>query len=200
MNPAALVIFGIMMTAGLIGAANFHDMANQYFAQKAPAVAPIRCPASVGAEERTVIGHTETVFLGDGREMVYDAKVDSGADTSSLHATEIQTFERSIKQDGRMQPILYVRFKTMDDKGKERVLEKMVSRIDQVKSASGIHTRYFFREKLWVHDRSYEVEMNLADRSRMSKKMLVGKNLLNQGYLIDTNKAYVVTQAIFEHN
>jgi hypothetical protein len=196
MNPAALVIFGIMMTAGLIGAANFHDMANQYFAQRSPVVEPLRCPASMAPEARTVIGHTETVFLGDAREMVFDAKVDSGADSSSLHAVEIRTFERSIKQNGVTQPVLYVRFKTMDDLGTERVLEKMVSRIDQVKSASGIRTRYFFLEKLWVHDRAYEVEMNLADRSRLSKKMLVGKNLLNQGYLIDTNKAYVVTQSL----
>jgi hypothetical protein len=38
--------------------------------------------------------------------------------------------------------------------------------------------------------------MNLADRSHLSKKMLLGKNLINQGYLIDTTKAYVLTEAI----
>ena len=49
---------------------------------------------------------------------------------------------------------------------------------------------------VWIDNTSYEIEINLADRSALSKKMLIGKNLLNQGYLIDTNQAYVITRAL----
>jgi hypothetical protein len=196
MNPAALLIFGLMTAASIIGAANFTVVADGYFARRPPVAAPVRCPASVPEQVKTVIGHTETVALGEERGMVFIAKVDSGADSSSMHATDIRTLQRELREQGQVKQILFVRFKTQDDLGRELEVERMVSRIDQVKSASGIHTRYFFREKLWIHDRAYEIEMNLADRSRMSKKMLVGKNLLNQGYLIDANQAYVVTRSI----
>ena len=154
----------------------------------------MRCPASV--PDQKIMGHAETVFFGEDRDMVFDAKVDSGAETSSIHATHIETFQKSIVDNGMVKELLFVRFKTEDDLGRPRELERMVSRIDQVKSASGVATRYFFREVVWIHDQSYEVELNLADRSNLSKKMLVGKNLLNQGYLIDTQKAYVATQAL----
>lgn len=194
MNRVSLVICGLMLAATLIGAATFHDVANKYFAAQ-QSVGGGRCPASV-APEKTIIGHAETVFLGEDRELVYDAKVDSGAETSSIHATDVEAFQRSIVENGEVKELLFVRFKTEDDLGRPHQLERMVSRIDQVRSASGTATRYFFREVVWIHDRSYEVEMNLADRSGLSKKMLVGKNLLNQGYLIDTNKAYIVTQAL----
>jgi len=196
MNPAALLVFGLMMAAGLIGAANFHEAADHYFTFRAPGAPPLPCPASLPEQEKTVIGHTETVAVGEERGMVFIAKVDSGADSSSMHATDIRTFQRDVREAGQVKQILFVRFKTRDDLGRDREVERMVSRIDQVKSASGIHTRFFFREKIWIHDRAYEVEMNLADRSRMSKKMLVGKNLLNQGYLIDSTQAYVVTQSL----
>jgi hypothetical protein len=101
-----------------------------------------------------------------------------------------------VKENNEDKELLYVRFTTEDDAGNAQELERMVSRIDQVRSASGTSTRYFFREIVWIDNTSYEIEINLADRSGLSKKMLIGKNLLNQGYLIDTNQAYVITRAL----
>jgi hypothetical protein len=122
--------------------------------------------------------------------------VDSGAETSSIHAVNVTAFSRKVQENGEDKELLFVRFDTQDDAGRTRQLERMVSRIDQVRSASGTSTRYFFREVVWINDVSFEIEINLADRSALSKKMLVGKNLLNQGYLIDTNQAYVITRAL----
>ena len=136
------------------------------------------------------------VFLGDDKILMFDAKVDSGAKTSSIHATNISTSLRKVKENNQEKELLFVRFVTMDDAGQRKEIEKMVSRVDQVRSASGVSTRYFFRETVWVNDISYEIEINLADRSAMSKKMLIGKNLLEQGYLIDTTKSYVITRSL----
>ena len=195
MNRISLVICGLMLAATLIGAGSFHDVADHYFAKRSQMEGEAaRCPASVA--DLKILGQAETVFFGEDRDMVFDAKVDSGAETSSMHATHIHTFQRNIVEHGTVKELLFVKFKTEDDLGRPRELERMVSRIDQVRSASGIATRYFFRETVWIHDQSYEVELNLADRSQLSKKMLIGKNVLGQGYLIDTSKAYVATQAL----
>ncbi len=194
MNQTALFICGLVLAASLIGAASFGDLADSYYAAQPKSEAG-RCPASV-EEDKTIIGHSETVFFGAEKSMVFDAKVDSGAETSSIHALNVVAFSRKVTENGEEKELLFVRFNTADDAGRSRQLERMVSRIDQVRSASGTSTRYFFREVVWVDDTSYEIEINLADRSALSKKMLIGKNLLNQGYLIDTNQAYVITRAI----
>lgn len=194
MNQTSLFICGLVLAASLIGAASFTDLADRYYAAQPKAEAG-RCPASV-EEDKTIIGHSETVFFGVEKSMVFDAKVDSGAETSSIHALNILAFSRKVTENGEEKDLLFVRFNTADDAGRTRQLERMVSRIDQVRSASGTSTRYFFREVVWVDDQSYEIEINLADRSALSKKMLIGKNLLNQGYLIDTNQAYVITRAL----
>lgn len=194
MNQTSLFICGLVLAASFIGAASFTDLADRYYASQAKTEAG-RCPASV-EEDKTIIGHSETVFFGTEKSMVFDAKVDSGAETSSIHALNVVAFSRKVTENGEAKELLFVRFETQDDAGRARQLERMVSRIDQVRSASGTSTRYFFREVVWVDDQSYEIEINLADRSALSKKMLIGKNLLNQGYLIDTNQAYVITRAL----
>jgi hypothetical protein len=157
----------------------------------------LRCPASVKAqEERLVLGHLETVKLGESQEMAFEAKIDSGAEVSSLHAEDIHAFTEVIFEKGQKKEILFVRFKTVDDRGHEKKLVKLVSRVDQVKSASGISTRYFFKESLWIKNNDYEVEINLADRSQLSRKFLIGRNILNQGYLIDTSRSYLLTKSL----
>jgi hypothetical protein len=152
----------------------------------------LRCPSSA-SDDKVVLGNSETIFLGHEKELIFDAKIDSGAEVSSMHAIDIHVFS---KPDKHKHEILYVRFKAIDDKGKEKQLEKLVSRVDQVKSASGVSTRYFFKEKVYFHEQFYETEINLADRSAMSKKFLIGRNLLDQGYLIDTSKSYILTKSI----
>jgi len=146
----------------------------------------VSCAAQEPRPHR-ILGKSEVVHLGEHRELIFDAKVDSGAHTSSIHATELETFTR--------EGALFVRFKTLDHQGRERVLERLVSQVRQVRSASGISQRYYFREIVWIDDVSYDVEVNLADRSQLSKKMLIGKNLLERGYLVDTSKSYVATEA-----
>jgi hypothetical protein len=194
MNSISLSIFGLLFAVTILGAANFSTSG-----QKTSLVENeediFRCPASVN-EPKTIIGHSEVVYLGDDKTLMFDAKVDSGAKTSSIHAVNISTSIRKVKENNEVKELLYVRFLTMDDAGQRKEIEKMVSRVDQVRSASGVSTRYFFRETVWINDVSYEIEINLADRTALSKKMLIGKNLLEQGYLIDTTKSYVITRSI----
>lgn len=194
MNSTPLTIFGLLLVATLIGAASMTEGAQKQAIFETDDEA-YRCPASL-PKPKMIIGHSEVVFLGDDKTLMFDAKVDSGAKTSSIHATDISTILRTVVENKEKKELLFVRFITMDDAGQRKEIEKMVSRVDQVRSASGVSTRYFFRETVWINDISYEIEINLADRSGMSKKMLIGKNLLEQGYLIDTTKSYVITGSI----
>ncbi len=193
MNQSLLAVFGIVLSASIIGASQLKDKIDEYrsLSENTNACLPL-----VPSQEIKILGHSEVIRLGEERGLVYDAKIDSGARTSSLHAKKIETFIKTVKDASGSQNVMFVRFDTEDAQGKKMRLEKMVSRVHQVKSASGVSTRYFFIDSIWVNNKKYEIEINLADRTNLSKKMLLGKNLLNQGYLIDTTKAYVVTEAI----
>jgi hypothetical protein len=142
-----------------------------------------RCPASV--QEKKVVGHAEIVFMGTNKEFKFDAKVDSGAEGSSLHAESITPF----KKDGK----LFVKFTTLNTNLKLVELVKPVSRVARIRSASGVTLRYFFKETVWIDEMSFETEINLANRSHLTKKFLIGKDLLRHGYLIDTTKSFIVT-------
>jgi hypothetical protein len=154
-----------------------------------------RCPAQ-SQVDRPVMGHLETVKLGVEQPLYFEAKIDSGAEVSSIHAENIHAFTKVMREGKEKKEILYVQFTTIDDKNQSHELTHLVSRIDQVKSSLGISTRYFFKDTVFINNQPMEIEINLADRSNLSRKFLIGRNILNQGYLIDTSRSYVLTESI----
>ncbi len=165
-----------------LGAALF--VAGKY--NSAPEVTPNRSVASIDTGKR-MLGAFEFVELGQDKDFGFIAKIDSGAETASIHATDIQTFFQGGKQ--------LVSFTTMDDLGKVQRLTREVLKRDTVKSASGTGVRYFIQETVWIGAQAYDVEVNLADRKHLSRKFLIGKNLLKAGnYQIDTTTHFHMTR------
>lgn len=132
------------------------------------------------------LGTQEKVFLGLNKEINFIAKVDSGAETSSIHAFDIKL----VKTNG----IDTVQYTTEDDSGKRWVMESPLSRISLVKSASGIANRFFIKQTVWIGGQSYLAEVNLANRSNLSKKMLIGNNIIRLGYLVNAKKSFLISQ------
>lgn len=134
-----------------------------------------RFPASVST--MNVVGQTVNVVLGDSEKMSFKAKVDTGAESSSLHATDIKVTK--VKEHGQMIP--YVRYTAQDDTGVEKKFFRRVSRIDDVKNANGKTIRYYVKEKITFEGETHELDVNLSDRSDMTFKFLLGKNALRAG-------------------
>ncbi len=134
-----------------------------------------RFPASVSST--SIVGQTVDVILGESEKMHYKAKVDTGAESSSLHATEIKV--QMVKENGR--PIPYVSYVTQDDNGVVKKFFRRVSRIDDVKNANGKALRYYVKEMVSFDGGTHEVDVNLFDRSNLTFKFLLGKNALRAG-------------------
>lgn len=193
MNQSLLMVLGVVLTASILGANHLNDKIIEY---RSLEEGKLSCHSRDQNNEIKILGHSEVIHFGDTGSLVYDAKIDSGALTSSIHATRVETLMKLVEYGDGAHEVMFVKFETEDDMGKKQTLEKMVSRVHQVKSASGVTTRYFFQDTIWINNKKFEIEINLADRSHLSKKMILGKNLINHGYLIDTSKAYVLTTAI----
>jgi hypothetical protein len=151
-----------------------------HFTPYRKALSSYRAPASVNSK---MIGNLERVHIGENKDLQYYAKIDSGAESSSIHAKNISTFEKV--ENGL--PVLYVKFETIDENSLHKTLVRPIVKIDEVRSALGSNLRYFIREKVWIGNSFYYVNVNLADRSRLKRKFLVGKNILDENYIINTS-------------
>jgi len=116
------------------------------------------------------------------------AKVDTGARTSSLHATHIRQFER----DG--EPWVAFRFYSgTRGSRKPHTAEAPLSAVRKIRSSNGAtEERLIIRTKLRVQDRVWSSEVSLAKRGSMAFPMLLGRTCLRKRFLVDCSKLYVV--------
>lgn len=115
------------------------------------------------------------------------AKIDTGAKTSSLHAFDLRPEDR----DG----LPWVRFEvhpwqaSADDAVQ---VEAPVHDIRLVRSSSGhAEDRYVVLLPLVLGRREIGVEVTLTDRDELGFRMLIGREALVQGYLVDPSGSYL---------
>ena len=128
----------------------------------------------------SVIGLREWVALPDLGISQMIAKVDSGAKTSALHASNICTFER----DGQD----WVRFDAhvgSRSKQKTRTCEARLIDLKRIKSSNGqLQERFVIRTPLVLGDRSWLVDFTLTCRKAMRYRMLLGCTAMQDAQLV----------------
>jgi hypothetical protein len=138
-----------------------------------------------------LIGWREWVGLPDlGAERV-NAKIDTGARTSSLHAWEIMPYEK------RGRPWVRFVFHPLQadlDNGlvcTARVLDERL-----VRSSSGhAERRFVISTTLALGGCRWPIEVTLAQRDQMGFRMLIGRTALKERALIDPARSYLCREA-----
>lgn len=115
------------------------------------------------------------------------AKLDTGAQTSSLHAYDIRPFER----DGAD----WVRFRVrpwQESQEDEVVVECPVHDRRRVRSSSGhVQERVVVRMRLVLIDRDVTAEVTLSNRDQMGFRMLIGREALRRGFDVTSSRSYL---------
>ncbi|MCB0356671.1 MAG: ATP-dependent zinc protease, partial [Bdellovibrionales bacterium] len=107
---------------------------------------------------------------------------DTGAQTNSLHAINIQ--EKEV--DGEK----FVEFQTQDFAGKTFTFIEKVVKKSIVKSTSGSsEKRYVVKMNLLLGNRQITTNVNLNDRSLLKHNFLIGRNLLIGDYIVDVSQS-----------
>lgn len=139
------------------------------------------------AADKQIVGWLERVTL-EGAGMVIAAKLDTGADTSSLNATGIRVFAR----DGGD----WVAFEVLGANGVKRTFERKVVRIARVKrAAGGVQKRPTVMMGVCLGKVYRLTEVNLTDRSGFSYEMLLGRSFLAEHFAVDSALTYTVEPA-----
>lgn len=125
-----------------------------------------------------IIGAVEPVYLKDMNSVFY-ARIDTGATTSSIDATEITKFER----DGEE----WVSFVITNAETKEtKKFEKKVARKISIKRQSGHNeSRVSVNMEIKIGNQQLIKEFTLVHRKDFNYQVLIGRNILNGLAVVD---------------
>lgn len=135
-------------------------------------------------DELQIFGWVEKVRLLDG-DLALPALLDTGAQNSSLDATNIRRFRR----DGQR----LVRFTVTDPETKDELtLEKPLIRNVRIIRHDGNHQRRpVIMLPVCLGGKLREVEVNLIDRSQLTYPMLLGRSALQDFALVDPGQRFL---------
>ncbi|MCL9774720.1 ATP-dependent zinc protease family protein [Vibrio methylphosphonaticus] len=144
---------------------------------------------TVNSSKPVLLGSVEKVDL-DILNRRFDARVDTGAVTSSLNATDIQIFERDGKQ--------WVKFHLLDDKAEKqekRWIEAPVIRYVKIRQSTNEKAERRAVIELWIrvgniHEKA---QFTLADRSQMTHPILLGREFIKDIALVDVSQQYILS-------
>ena len=138
--------------------------------------------------DKLVVGELERIWI-DPPQAVLEARVDTGASSSSLHSENLVEFERDgddwVRFDIRLgedmvtlerEILRYVRvYQQADPEGSRRPVVSLRVRLGNL---------------------NQEVEFTLADRSHLDFELILGRNFLTDVALVDVGKQYI--QPVFQ--
>ncbi len=141
--------------------------------------------SQMNTSNQKIIGRIEQVGLPEWEFYHLEAKIDTGAYTSSLHCHQIEDFTKNDEK--------WIRFYMLDpdhEAYSEQMLEMPLYDQREVKSSNGeIELRYFVRTKINFLKALYTIEFSLTDRSAMKYPLLIGRKFLKKGpFLVDVTR------------
>lgn len=134
-----------------------------------------------------LIGWREWIIVPDLFSLPVKAKIDTGARSSSIHALNITP----VTVDGRE----CVQFETKPIQRSSAKLVQCVAPVDDirhVRSSSGQESlRYVIVTPVRWKGMQWDVELTLADRSKMGFRMLLGREALRKRLLVNPAASFL---------
>lgn len=152
-----------------------------------PAATQNVCAMAEGSSSRyPLIGEQEWALVEPG-DLILEARIDTGAETSSIHAENIRLLEK----DGKR----WVRFTVEDPStGRELQLERRLHRRILVKQTGSddYDRRYVVRMWITLGDTRTWVDVSLSDRDDFEFPLLIGRNMLMDAFAVDVSQHHTL--------
>ncbi len=130
-----------------------------------------------------VIGYIESVDLPKMELFGLDAKIDTGADSCSLHCDEMK-----VKGD----VVTFLLHDEVHEAYHGKKITLPIHKIKRVKSSNGkSEERVFIKSSIKLGSKTYQAQISLANRENMKYPMLIGRRFLSRHYLIDVSHKYI---------
>ncbi len=148
--------------------------------------------------ESEILGWLESAYIKPWNIRVR-AKLDTGALTSSIHATDIETYQ--------LHDELWVRFTLNQPAGKKNtrvkekiIVEKPVIKETKIKEHIGDSVlRYVVEMEFCMNGKHYITLVTLTDRSNFHYPLLLGRRTLKEHVLIDPGKSFTANKSCLQY-
>jgi len=145
-----------------------------------PVISPPPKPTTAGEMNLPIVGAVEWATVEPGNIRM-EARIDTGAESTSVHAEDIQLMEK----DGKR----WVHFSLLNPDTDEKVpVELRLRKKIKVKqSDSEKQTRYMVEMWITLGKIRSLVEVTLSDRDHMEYPLLIGRNMLVDTMIVDVS-------------
>jgi len=128
-----------------------------------------------------IIGKSDKIDIPQLNLYNLNAKVDTGAKTSSLHCSYIDSLDDKFVE--------FIVLGPSREKFQNKKYTMPIKRIANVKSSNGkVDKRYFIELELILFNKTYITQVSLSQRKNMKFPMLLGRHLLKQGFIVDVRE------------
>ena len=138
-------------------------------------------------QQLPVLGRSTSISFCDQNINDIEARVDTGADYSAIHATDV----RELKDNNGK----YLSFRLLDPSHKAYQLQEIKIRDYEkvnVRNTTGdLQQRYAIRIEVAIQGKKFVTPFTLADRSKMLYPVLLGRRALSRNFLVDTSQRSV---------
>jgi hypothetical protein len=147
-------------------------------------LAGVNCSGALADQSSLpVAGWLEYATLPSGLKL--HAKLDTGAETSSINAVDMEPFMRDDDD--------WIRFSLTDLKGRKVTLERAVVRTATIKRHFGEkQQRAVVNLEICVGSIKHYTEVSLIDRAGLNYPLLIGRNFLGNALLVDSGHTYLL--------
>jgi hypothetical protein len=126
------------------------------------------------------IGQVEPIGLPEITKETIVARIDTGAQTSAIWACEVEEIE------GKLHVVFFC-----DDKAKVKIQPvtfKEYGTVKVISSNGQSERRYKVKLLVCIADRKIRAWFTLADRSKQTYPVLIGRNVLKGKFVVDVSK------------
>ncbi|MEO6867347.1 MAG: RimK/LysX family protein [Gaiellales bacterium] len=141
------------------------------------------------ARDKRVIGRVERVDLPRFGLFGLEAKVDTGALTSSIHCADVR-IEAEDEDGMRVISFTLLDPEHPDYNGRRFRARRVDTRT--VRSSNGeVQERHVIEADVVIADQTIRTKFNLADREAMNYPILLGRRLLRGTFLVDVGRRHL---------
>ena len=135
--------------------------------------------------EKILVGWLEQIKVIPP-DLLIEAKLDTGADVSSLHAVDITPFPN--------EGMTWVRFTLTDRKGDQATLEKpLVREISITRHGGRVEKRPVVQLRVCLGPILKKIEISLVDRTGLKFPFLIGRNFMAGSVILDPSLEFITT-------
>ncbi|QOL25640.1 ATP-dependent zinc protease [Thalassotalea sp. LPB0316] len=137
--------------------------------------------------DRMIIGHIEAIDLPELGISQLPVRVDTGAQTSSLHVDNIKRVK--IKGKPGIEFDIHPEIHNVET---ITHCSALLHDVRKVKSSNGLsEQRYVVKTPAILGDHKWNIEITLTDRSDMTYLMLLGRQAISDHFYVDVSQTFI---------